>query len=89
MLLDVLVCIFAYIMVGAVILGIFLRLENSKRCKAFFEYTGLDVCTGSDETLAGYAVLFVIAWPLILWTAVVVFPFAYIKFKVSTSWGKK
>lgn len=82
--------VFIYIMVGAILLGVMSKLYcSNKKTKEFFDYIDLDIMSGSPDAYFGYCLAFAFFWPLLCVVFLLFFPFAYIRFMGNKRWKNK
>ena len=81
---------FGYIMIGAILLGVMMKIYySSQKAKDFFDYIDLDIAKSSGDAYVGYCFAFAFFWPVIVVMLLLVFPFAYIKFMGDKRWKNK
>ncbi len=85
------IIIIAYLLIGCVVLGVSVFLNDN--CKSFnkisnntFYETLFDV---NRDAFPGICVLYAAFWPLFIIMAVLVYPFATIKFLSNNNWSWK
>lgn len=84
-----LLIVIAYIIIGAVLLGlIYYTAATKPSFKDFYKYTGLLNDLENEDSAAGYSVMFAVSWPILIIIALVVVPYIYIKYMFDKKWGK-
>ena len=84
-----LLIVIAYIMIGAVLLGLLYYTAATKESfKDFYDYTGLFDCLDTTDSVIGVSVAFAVFWPILILFALVVVPYIYIKYMFDKKWGK-
>ena len=84
-----LLIVIAYIMIGAVLLGLLYYTAATKESfKDFYDYMGLLDGLDDTDSVIGVSMAFAIFWPILIVFALVVVPYIYIKYMFDKKWGK-
>lgn len=84
--------VIAYIIIGAVLLGLLYYTAATKQpFKDFYSYMGLmdELNDLNDVNSAiGFSVMFAVCWPILIVFALIIMPYIYIKYMFDKKWGK-
>lgn len=84
-----LLIVIAYIIIGAVLLGLIYYTAATKRSfKDFYDYMGLLDGLDTTDSAIGVSIMFAVFWPILIVVALVVVPYIYIKYMFDKKWGK-
>ena len=84
-----LLIVIAYIIIGAVLLGLLYYTAATKESfKDFYDYMGLFDGLNTTDAVIGVSIVFAAFWPILILFALVVVPYIYIKYMFDKKWGK-
>ena len=85
-----LIWIILYVLIGAILLGVSLKLYTRPDIQSVCEMMGLDdVFDSYGDNFIGLCFFYALAWPLAIGIVVFVFPFAVVKYLYDNKWTKE
>lgn len=84
------VWLIVYVLIGAFLLGLSLKLFTEPEVRAICEMIGLDeIFESYGDNFIGLCFFYALLWPLAIGIVVFVFPFAIVKYLYDNKWSKE